>query len=81
MHTVCQFQDRMMTRVTDNGATSEAFRVANGVERGCVLAPTLFSLMFSAMLMDAYRDERSEISTVYGTDAHLLNSRRVEAPM
>ncbi|BHF85637.1 hypothetical protein SprV_1002880800 [Sparganum proliferum] len=49
----------MMARVTDNGAVSEAFVVTNGVKQGCVLAPTLFSLMFSAMLMDAYRDERA----------------------
>nr|VZI51392.1 unnamed protein product [Spirometra erinaceieuropaei] len=26
--------------------------------QGCVLAPTLFSLMFSPMLMDPYREER-----------------------
>ncbi|BHF76423.1 hypothetical protein SprV_0501952100 [Sparganum proliferum] len=50
--------DGMMARVTDNGAVSEAFAVTNGVKQGCVLAPTPFSLMFSAMLMDAYRDER-----------------------
>nr|VZI00464.1 unnamed protein product [Spirometra erinaceieuropaei] len=55
---VRQLHDGMMARVTDNGAASEAFAVTNGVKQGCVLAPTLFSHMFSAMLMDAYRDER-----------------------
>ncbi|BHF85940.1 hypothetical protein SprV_1002911600 [Sparganum proliferum] len=55
---VRQLHDGMMARVTDNGAVSEAFVVTNGVKQGCVLAPTLFSFMFSAMLMDAYRDER-----------------------
>nr|VZI45629.1 unnamed protein product [Spirometra erinaceieuropaei] len=45
--------DGMMARATDNGAVSEAFAVTNGVKQGCVLAPTIFSLMFSAMLMDA----------------------------
>ncbi|BHF83751.1 hypothetical protein SprV_0902689700 [Sparganum proliferum] len=53
-----QLHDGMTARVTDNGAVSEAFAVTNGVKQRCVLAPTLFSLMFSAMLMDAYRDER-----------------------
>nr|VZI32433.1 unnamed protein product [Spirometra erinaceieuropaei] len=53
---VRQLHDGMMARVTDNGAVSEAFAVTNGVKQGCVLAPTLFSLMFSAMLMDAYED-------------------------
>nr|VZI36145.1 unnamed protein product [Spirometra erinaceieuropaei] len=67
----------MMARVTDNGAVSEAFSVTNGVKQGCVLAPTLFSLMFSAMLMDAYRGERPGIRIAYRTDGHLLNQRRM----
>nr|VZI36609.1 unnamed protein product [Spirometra erinaceieuropaei] len=58
---VRQLHDGMMARVTDNGAVSEAFAVTNGVKQDCVLAPTLFSLMFSTMLMDAYRDERPGI--------------------
>ncbi|BHF77804.1 hypothetical protein SprV_0602091400 [Sparganum proliferum] len=47
----------MMARVTDNGFVSEAFAVTNALKQGCVLAPNLFSLMFSATLMDAFRDE------------------------
>nr|VZI27735.1 unnamed protein product [Spirometra erinaceieuropaei] len=74
---VRQLHDGMMARVTDNGAVSEAFAVTNGVKQGCVLAPTLFSLMFSAMLMDAYRDERPGIRIAYRTDGHLLNHRRM----
>ncbi|BHF60974.1 hypothetical protein SprV_0100394400 [Sparganum proliferum] len=53
-----QPQDGMMARVTDNGTISEAFKVTNGVKQGCVLAPTLFSLMFCAMLLDANPDPR-----------------------
>ncbi|VDM03165.1 unnamed protein product [Schistocephalus solidus] len=63
----------MTARVTDNGTVSEAF------EQGCVLAPTLFSRRFSAMLMDAYRDEQSGIRIPYRTDGHLLNSRLTQA--
>nr|VZI36708.1 unnamed protein product [Spirometra erinaceieuropaei] len=74
---VRQLHDGMMARVTDNGAVSEAFAVTNGVKQGCVLAPTLFSLTFSAMLMDAYRDERPGIRIAYRTDGHLLNQRRM----
>ncbi|VDL93774.1 unnamed protein product [Schistocephalus solidus] len=43
------------------------------------MAPTLFSLMFSAMLMDAYRDEQPGIRIAYRTDGHLLKSRRMQA--
>nr|VZI46167.1 unnamed protein product [Spirometra erinaceieuropaei] len=70
---VRHLHDGMMARVTDNGGVSEAFAVTNGVKQICVLAPTLFSLMFSAMLLDAYREERPGILIAYRTDGHLLN--------
>nr|VZI31873.1 unnamed protein product [Spirometra erinaceieuropaei] len=76
---VRQLHDGMMARVMDNGAVSEAFAVTNGVKQGCMLAPTLFSLMFSSMLMDAYRDERPGIGIAYRTDGHLLNHRRMNS--
>ncbi|BHF80115.1 hypothetical protein SprV_0702323900 [Sparganum proliferum] len=37
----------------------------------------LFSLMFSAMLMDAYRDERPGFRIAYRTVGQLLNQRRM----
>ncbi|BHF76086.1 hypothetical protein SprV_0501918400 [Sparganum proliferum] len=51
--------DTIMAGVADNGAISEAFVVTNAVKQGCALTPTFFSLMFSAMLLDACGDERS----------------------
>ncbi|BHF58467.1 hypothetical protein SprV_0100141900 [Sparganum proliferum] len=69
--------DGMIARVTDSGTVSETFAVTTGVRKGCVLAPPLFSLMFSAMLMDAYRDERPGIRIAYKTGGHLLNKRRM----
>nr|VZI51190.1 unnamed protein product [Spirometra erinaceieuropaei] len=47
---VCQLHGGMMARVTDDGVVSEALAVSSGVKQGCVLSPTLFSFMFSAML-------------------------------
>ncbi|VDL92100.1 unnamed protein product [Schistocephalus solidus] len=75
-----QLHDGMMARVTDSGTVSEAFAVTNGLNQGCVLVPTLFILMFSAMLMDAYRDECPEIRIAYRTDGD-FNSRHMQAPM
>ncbi|BHF58342.1 hypothetical protein SprV_0100129400 [Sparganum proliferum] len=72
-----QFHDGMMTCVTDDGAVSEAFALTNRVKQGRVLAPTLFSPLFSAMPMDSYRDERPGIRIVYRTDGHLLNHSRM----
>ncbi|VDM00074.1 unnamed protein product [Schistocephalus solidus] len=74
---VRQFHDGMMARVADNGTVSEAFAVTNCVKQGCILAPTLFSLMLSAMLMDAYRDECPGIRIAYRMDGRLLNQRRM----
>lgn len=53
---VRQFHDGMMAQVLDDGNASDTFSETNGVKQGCVLAPTLFRLMFSAMLMDAFRE-------------------------
>ena len=49
--TIRQFHNGMLARVLDNGDSSQAFPVTNGVKQGCILVPTLFS-MFTAMLTD-----------------------------
>ena len=53
---VQQFHDGMQARVQYDGEYSEPFPVTNGVKQGCVMAPTLFSMMFSAILTDAFQD-------------------------
>ena len=54
---VRQFHDGMQASVRDDGKTSKPFPVTNGVKQGCVLAPTLFSMYFTAMLSDAFRED------------------------
>ena len=51
---VRRFHDGMQARVQNDGEFSEPFELTNGVKQGCVIAPILFSKMFSAMLMDAF---------------------------
>ncbi|BHF68398.1 hypothetical protein SprV_0301143200 [Sparganum proliferum] len=75
-----QLHDGMMVRVTDNGATSEAFAVTSGVKQGCELTPTLLSFMFSATLISArdphrLQDQRapSQQPVNAGPDACLHN--------
>nr|VZI20396.1 unnamed protein product [Spirometra erinaceieuropaei] len=63
----------------ENWTDSKALPVTEGVKQGCVLAPTLFSPTFPAMLMDAYRNEYPGICIAYRTDEHLLTSRRMQA--
>ena len=45
----------MQARVQNDGEYSEPFPVTNGVKQDCVMAPTLFSMMFSAMLTYAFK--------------------------
>ena len=76
---VRQFHDGMTARVLDDGEPSDDFPVSNGVKQGCVLAPTLFSMMFAAMLSDAFSDSEHGIDIRYRTDGKLFNLRRLQA--
>ena len=78
---VRQLHDGMQARVLNDGESSDAFPVTNGVKQGCVLAPTLFSMMFSAMLSDAFYedDEGTSIKIRCRTDGRLFNLRRFQA--
>ena len=76
---VRQFHDGMQARVQNDGEYSEPFPVTNGVTKGCVMAPTLFSMMFSAMLTDAFQDVDAGFPIRYRFDGSLLNLRRLQA--
>ena len=58
---------------------SEPFPVTNGVKQGFVMAPTLYSMMFSAMLTDAFQDVDAGFPIRYRFDGELLNLRRLQA--
>jgi len=73
------FHDGMMARVLDDGNASDPFQATNGVKQGCVLAPTLFSLMLSAMLTDAFKETSPGIPINYRCDGKLFNLRRLQA--
>ena len=46
----------LFARVQNDGEFSGPFPVTNDVKQDYVLAPTLFSMMFSAMLTAAFQD-------------------------
>ena len=76
---VRQFHDDMQARVQNDGQFSEPYEVTNGVKQGCVVAPTLFSMMFSAMLMDAFQDSDTDFPIRHRFDGNILNLRRFQA--
>ena len=63
----------------NDGEFSEPFEVTNGVKQGCVMAPTLFSMMFSGMLMDAFQDSDSGFPIRHHFDGNIFNLRRLQA--
>ena len=73
--TVRQFHG-MMVRVMVDGQESRTFPVTKGVKQGCVLAPMLFSIMFTALLSDPFCGSQSGIQLRYKTDGKLFNLHR-----
>ena len=69
---VRKFHDGMQTRVQNDEEYSEPFPVTNEVKEGCVMAPTLFSMLFSVMLTDAFQDADAGFSTRYRFEASYL---------
>ena len=76
---VRQFHNGMLALVQNDGEFSDPFPVTDGVKQGCVLAPTLFSMMFSAMLAAAFQDGNNGIPIGYRFDGKLFNLRRLQA--
>ena len=76
---VRQFHDGMLARVQNDGEFSDPFPVTYGVKQGCVLAPTLFSMMFSAMLTAAFQNGENDIPIRHCFDGKLFNLRRLQA--
>ena len=68
-----------MARVIENGDISNPFPVTNGVKQGCVLTPTLFSLLFVEMLLAALTQTDADVKIRYRTDGRFFDLRRLKA--
>ena len=74
---VHQFHDGMAAHVLDDGKPTESFSVTNGMKQGCIQAPMLFNMMFSAMLSDALQNSVQVIDINYRSDGELYNLKRL----
>ena len=69
----------MQARVDNAGAFSEPFEVTNGVDKGCFMAQTLFSMMISAMFMEAFQDSDTGFPIRYRFDGNIFYLRMLQA--
>ncbi|XP_076472273.1 uncharacterized protein LOC143301768 [Babylonia areolata] len=69
---VWQFHNGIIVEALDYGDKSKSFSVTNSVKQGCVLATILISMVFSAVLTDAFLDCKG-IHIRYRTDCRLFN--------
>ena len=64
-----------------NGSVGDEFPVTNGVKPGYILAPILFSFVFSMMLLSTFKDSDPGIQITYRTDGGISNTQRLKAKM
>lgn len=65
----------MQAQVLENSDSSTPYSVTNRVKQGYVLVTTLFSTMFTGMLMDALQDSDLGRGIRKRTDKKLFNLR------
>ena len=68
----------MHTRVQNGGEFSEPFQATHRAKHDCVLAPTMFSMMFHAMLADAFQDWEDGNQSKYRFNCKLLNLMKLQ---
>ena len=73
------FHDEIEVSVNVGGTLTDPFKVETGVKQGDLLAPTLFSVFFSIVLNDAFRDCNQGIYIRYRSSGKLFNIRRFAA--
>ena len=74
-----QFHDGMLARVQSDGEYSDPFPVTNAVKQGCLLAPTLLSMMPPVMLTNAFEYCDDGFPIRYRFNGELFSLKRVQA--
>ena len=72
-----QLHEGQKGEMKHDGFQSDSFMISNGVKQGCILAPTLFSIIFSIMILEAKEDLPDGIYIRFPTDGNLFNLRRL----
>jgi hypothetical protein len=73
------FHDDMTGQVLPNGDFTNPFNISNGVKQGCVLAPVMFNLFFTQVLLHAVKDLDLGVYIKYRSDGSVFDLRRLSA--
>ena len=73
------FHTNMKRTVQFNGSSSRPFDIRSGVKQGCVLAPTLFGIIFALLFRHAFVTATEVICLRTRSDGRLFNLGRLRA--
>ena len=78
---ITQLHEDQQGQVRLNSDFSKPFPIVDGVKQDCVLATTMFSILFSMMLKQAMKDLDDEHAVYirYRFNGSLFNLRRLQA--
>ena len=76
---ITSFHEEMQGTVQFDGSSSEPFLIKSGVKQDCVLAPTLFSILFSLLLGYAFKGNEEGAYIHTRSDGSLFNLSRLRA--
>ena len=80
LHSIIQsFHTDTSSTVSYNGASSDPFPISSGVKQGCVLAPTLFGIFFSLLLLYAFSENEDGVYLHTRSSGRLFNLARLRA--
>ena len=74
---ITSFHKEMKGTVQYDGSSSDPFPIKSGVKQGCVLAPTLFGILFSLLLRYAFSQSEEGIYLHTRSDSSLFNLARL----
>ena len=76
---ISSFKENTHSTINFHCTSSQPFKIASGVKQGCFLAPTLFGIFLSTVLLHAFQDSQEGVFLHTKSDGKLFNLARLRA--